>query len=103
MIKGVLYATAGPWSLSTRHENIWSSSAIASSRRHPSGRAARCFAPRQEDSREVRAVWMPAGQTGGPMTYSWDGTQHIVVAVGLGNYVGEYIAYRLPNTGTDEC
>ena len=46
---------------------------------------------------EVGAVWMPAGQTGGPMTYSWEGRQYIVVAVGLGNFPGEYIAFRLPS------
>jgi quinoprotein glucose dehydrogenase len=47
---------------------------------------------------EVGAVLMPAGQTGGPMTYSVEGRQYIVVAVGLGNHVGEYLAFRLPAT-----
>jgi glucose dehydrogenase len=50
----------------------------------------------KKTGQEVGAVWMPAGQTGGPMTYSWEGKQYIVVAVGLGNYPGEYIAFRLP-------
>jgi quinoprotein glucose dehydrogenase len=49
----------------------------------------------KKTGQEVGAAWMPAGQTGGPMTYSWEGTQYIVVAVGLGNYSGEYIAFRL--------
>jgi len=46
---------------------------------------------------ELGAVYMPAGQTGGPMTYMWEGRQYIIVAVGLGTYTGEYIAYRLPS------
>jgi quinoprotein glucose dehydrogenase len=46
--------------------------------------------------KEVGAVFMPAQQSGSPMTYLVDGKQYILVAVGGGNYVGEYIAYRLP-------
>jgi quinoprotein glucose dehydrogenase len=45
---------------------------------------------------EVGAVLMPAGQSGSPMTYMWDGKQYIIVAVGLSNYPGEYLAFRLP-------
>jgi quinoprotein glucose dehydrogenase len=47
--------------------------------------------------RNVGEVWMPAGQTGSPMTYMVDGRQYIVIAVGGGNYVGEYLAYALPH------
>jgi quinoprotein glucose dehydrogenase len=46
---------------------------------------------------EVGAVWMPAQQSGSPMTYMADGKQYIVVAVSGGNYSGEYIAFRLPD------
>ena len=46
--------------------------------------------------KEAGAVYMPAQQSGSPMTYMIDGRQHIVLAVGGGNHVGEYIAYRLP-------
>jgi quinoprotein glucose dehydrogenase len=46
---------------------------------------------------ELGEVWMPAGQTGSPMTYMWQGKQYIIVAVGLGNYTGEYLAFRLPD------
>ncbi|HVY34284.1 MAG TPA: PQQ-binding-like beta-propeller repeat protein [Caulobacteraceae bacterium] len=45
---------------------------------------------------EVGKIWMPAPQSGNPMTYSYQGKQYIVVAVSGGNYSGEYIAYRLP-------
>jgi quinoprotein glucose dehydrogenase len=50
----------------------------------------------KKTGREVGGVWLPAGQTGSPMTYMWEGKQYIVVAVGLGTYTGEYIAFRLP-------
>jgi quinoprotein glucose dehydrogenase len=46
--------------------------------------------------REVGAVWMPAIQSGSPMTYSVDGKQYIVVAISGGQYTGEYLALRLP-------
>ena len=45
---------------------------------------------------EVGAVYMPAPQSGSPMTYMLNGKQYIVVAVSGGNYPGEYIAYHLP-------
>jgi len=45
---------------------------------------------------EVGAVWIPAPQSGSPMTYLADGRQYIVVAVSGGIYSGEYIAFSLP-------
>jgi quinoprotein glucose dehydrogenase len=45
--------------------------------------------------KEVGAVWMPAPQSGSPMTYSVDGRQFIVVAVSGGAYSGEYLAFSL--------
>lgn len=47
--------------------------------------------------KEVGAVYMPAPQSGSPMTYLANGRQYIVLAIGGGNYVGEYIALRLPS------
>ena len=47
---------------------------------------------------EQGAVWIPAPQSGSPMTYSVDGRQYIVVAVSGGNYSGEYIAFSLPDS-----
>lgn len=46
--------------------------------------------------RDAGAVFMPAPQSGTPMTYMFNGRQFIVVAVSGGNYSGEYLAYRLP-------
>ena len=44
---------------------------------------------------QVGAVWMPAPQSGSPMTYMVDGKQYIVVAVSGGAYSGEYLAFRI--------
>jgi quinoprotein glucose dehydrogenase len=47
--------------------------------------------------KEVGAVYMPAQQSGTPMTYTFNGRQYIVVAVSGGNYSGEYVAFALPS------
>ena len=47
--------------------------------------------------KEVGAVYMPAPQTGSPMTYMLNGKQYIVVAVSGGAYSGELLAFRLPS------
>jgi quinoprotein glucose dehydrogenase len=46
--------------------------------------------------KDAGAVYMPAGQTGSPMTYMLGGKQYIVVAIGGPNFPGELVAYRLP-------
>jgi quinoprotein glucose dehydrogenase len=46
--------------------------------------------------REVGAVYMPAPQTGSPMTYRHEGRQYIVLAISQRNFPGELIAFRLP-------
>ena len=46
--------------------------------------------------KEVGAVYMPAPQSGSPMSYMHNGKQHIVVAVSGAGYSGELIAFRLP-------
>jgi quinoprotein glucose dehydrogenase len=50
----------------------------------------------KKTGQEVGAVWMPAPQSGSPMTYRVDGRQYILVAVSGGNYTGEYLAFSLP-------
>jgi quinoprotein glucose dehydrogenase len=47
--------------------------------------------------KEVGAVFMPAAQSGSPMTYMVNGKQYIVVAISGGAYSGEYLAFRLPD------
>ena len=46
---------------------------------------------------EVGAVYMPAPQSGSPMTYMLNGKQYLVVAISGGNYSGELVAFALPN------
>lgn len=46
--------------------------------------------------KDAGAVYMPAPETGSPMTYMLNGRQYIVLAISGGNYVGELIAFRLP-------
>ena len=50
----------------------------------------------KKTGKEVGAVYMPAPQSGSPMTYMANGKQYIVVAVSGGAYSGEYIAFSLP-------
>ncbi len=45
----------------------------------------------------VGEVWMPAGQSGSPMTYSIDGKQYICVSVSGGAFSGEFRVYALPD------
>ena len=47
--------------------------------------------------KEVGAAYLPAPQTGTPMTYMLNGRQYIVVAVSGAGYSGELIALRLPS------
>jgi quinoprotein glucose dehydrogenase len=66
----------------------------------PSGaRGAMLRAYDKRSGKEVGAVYMPAPQSGNPMTYMLNGKQYIVVSVSGGNYSGELIAFRLPDTG----
>ena len=65
---------------------------------HPRGAMLRAYD--KATGKEVGAVWMPAPQSGSPMTYMVNGKQYIVVAVSGGNYSGEYIAFRLPSEVT---
>jgi len=46
--------------------------------------------------KEVGSVFMPAPQSGTPMTYRQNGKQYIVVAISGGQYSGEYLAFKLP-------
>jgi quinoprotein glucose dehydrogenase len=62
---------------------------------HPRGAMLRAYD--KKTGAQVGAVFIPAPQSGSPMTYSVDGKQYIIVAVSGGNYSGEYIAFALPN------
>ena len=45
---------------------------------------------------EVGAVYMPAPQSGSPMTYMLNGRQYLVVAISGAGYSGELLAFRAP-------
>jgi quinoprotein glucose dehydrogenase len=65
----------------------------------PSGvRGAMLRAYDKATGNEVGAVYMPAPQSGTPMTYMLNGQQYIVLAIGGGNYSGELVAFRLPSS-----
>jgi quinoprotein glucose dehydrogenase len=49
---------------------------------------------------EVGAVYMPAPQTGSPMTYMLNGRQYIVVAIAGAGYSAELLAFRAPQPRT---
>jgi quinoprotein glucose dehydrogenase len=63
----------------------------------PSGRrGAMLRAYEKATGKEVGAVYLPAPQTGSPMTYMLDGKQYIVLAISGAGYSGEFVAFRLP-------
>ena len=63
----------------------------------PSGaRGAMLRAYDKTTGREVGAVYMPAPQSGSPMTYLVNGEQYLVLAISGSNYPGELLAFKLP-------
>ena len=47
--------------------------------------------------KDAGAVYMPAGQTGTPMTYSLNGRQYIVLSIAGPGFPAELIAFKLPS------
>jgi glucose dehydrogenase len=62
---------------------------------HPRGAMLRAYD--KATGKEVGAIFIPAPQSGSPMTYMAKGKQYIVVAVSGGPYSGEYISFALPD------
>jgi quinoprotein glucose dehydrogenase len=62
----------------------------------PNGRGAMLRAYDKATGTEVGAVYMPAPESGSPMTYMHNGKQYIVIAISGANYSGELLAFRLP-------
>jgi len=69
-------------------------SQLTTTAQHPRGAMLRAYD--KATGKEVGAVWMPAPQSGSPMTYMSDGKQYIVIAISGGAYSGEYLAFALP-------
>ncbi|MGE3887371.1 MAG: PQQ-binding-like beta-propeller repeat protein [Vicinamibacterales bacterium] len=61
----------------------------------PQGRGAMLRAYDKATGADAGAVYMPAPQTGSPMTYMLNGQQYITVSVSAPGFPGELIAYRL--------
>jgi quinoprotein glucose dehydrogenase len=68
---------------------------VTTTAEHPRGAMLRAYD--KATGKEVGAVYMPAPQSGSPMTYMFNGKQYVVIAVSGGNYSGEYIAFSLPS------
>jgi quinoprotein glucose dehydrogenase len=79
----------------TRSLVILGDSQFTTTDAHPRGAMLRAYD--KVTGKEVGAVFIPAPQSGSPMTYMPNGRQHIVVAVSGGPYSGEYISFALPN------
>jgi quinoprotein glucose dehydrogenase len=99
LLKGITIPKTGqPSSVGlviTRTLVILGDSQFTTTEAHPRGAMLRAYD--KATGKEVGAVFMPAPQSGSPMTYSVKGRQYIVVAVSGGPYSGEYIAFALPN------
>ena len=65
----------------------------------PNGRGAMLRAYDKETGKELGAVYMPAPQSGSPMTYMLNGQQYLVVAISGAGYSAELLAFKLPRDG----
>jgi quinoprotein glucose dehydrogenase len=87
--------TFGVATLVTKTLVVAGEGAATSTPEHPRGAMLRAYD--KATGKEVGAVYMPAPESGSPMTYMLNGKQYIVIAVSGGNYSGEYIAFTLPS------
>lgn len=87
--------TSGVGLLITKTLVVMGDPQVTTTPEHPRGAMLRAYD--KETGEQVGALWMPAQQSGSPMTYMLDGKQYIVVAVSGGNHSGEYLAFTLPD------
>jgi quinoprotein glucose dehydrogenase len=87
--------TAGVGLMVTKTLVVMGDPQVTTTPEHPRGAMLRAY--NKNTGQQVGAVWMPAPQSGSPMTFAVDGKQFIVIAVGGGSYSGEYLAFSLPN------
>jgi len=87
--------TSGVGLLVTKTLVIMGDPQVTTTADHPRGAMLRAYD--KMTGAQVGAVFIPAPQSGSPMTYKGpDGRQYIVVAISGGNYSGEYVAFALP-------
>ena len=53
--------------------------------------------------KELGAVFMPAPQSGSPMTYMLNGQQYIIVSISGREFPGELVAFRLPSVAVSRA
>jgi quinoprotein glucose dehydrogenase len=63
----------------------------------PQGRGAYLRAYDKMTGADAGTVYMPAGETGSPMSYLWQGKQFVLIAIGGANYSAELLAFKLPD------
>jgi quinoprotein glucose dehydrogenase len=91
-------ATSGVGLLITKTMVVMGDPQVTTTPEHPRGAMLRAYD--KTTGEQVGAVFMPAPQSGSPMSYKGaDGRQYIVVAISGGNYSGEYVAFALPGGG----
>jgi quinoprotein glucose dehydrogenase len=100
VLKGVNISRTGQetWNvgtLVTKSLVIAGDGVVTTTAEHPRGAMLRAYD--KATGKEVGAVYMPAPESGSPMTYMFNGKQYVVIAVSGGNYSGEYIAFSLPS------
>jgi quinoprotein glucose dehydrogenase len=61
----------------------------------PTGRGAKLYAYDKATGKEVANIFMPAPQTGSPMTYMLGGKQYLIVAISGAGFPAELIAYKV--------
>jgi quinoprotein glucose dehydrogenase len=88
--------TAGVGLLVTKSFVVMGDPQVTTTPEHPRGAMLRAYD--KMTGKEVGAIYMPAPQSGSPMTYLANGKQYIIVAVSGGNYSGEYLAFALPDS-----
>jgi quinoprotein glucose dehydrogenase len=90
--------TSGVGLLVTKTLVIMGDPQVTTTPTRPRGAMLRAYDKRT--GQQVGELWMPAQQSGSPMTYAVNGKQYIVVAVSGGPYSGEYLAFSLPDGST---
>jgi quinoprotein glucose dehydrogenase len=88
--------TAGVGLMVTKTVVVMGDPQVTTTPDHPRGAMLRAY--NKMTGEQVGAVWMPAPQSGSPMTYAYGGKQYIIVAISGGSYSGEYLAFSLPGT-----
>ena len=89
-----MFTTAFRLARSRFHGPAFSAIVFPTTAGHPRGALLRAYD--KATGKDAGSVFMPAPQSGTPMTYLLNGKQYIIVAIGGAAYPGELLAFRLP-------